>query len=56
MAKITPAIGLSGRMLGSPQGKIIRDLYLPMLKGSLWTGALLVFVDVMKELPATLML
>ena len=39
-----------------PAGKIMRDLYLPMLKGSLWTGALLVFVDVMKELPATLML
>ena len=56
MANITPAIGDSGRMLGSPQGKIMRDLYLPMLKGSLWTGALLVFVDVMKELPATLML
>ena len=35
MANITPAIGVSGRMLGSPQGKIMRDLYLPMLKGSL---------------------
>ena len=56
MANITPAIGDSGRMLGSPQGKIMRDLYLPMLKGSLWTGALLLFVDVMKELPAKLML
>jgi iron(III) transport system permease protein len=56
MASITPQIEDSGRMLGSPQGKVLRDLYLPMLRGSLWTGGLLVFVDVMKELPATLML
>ena len=56
IANITSGIGDSGRMLGSPQGKIMRDLYLPMLKGSLWTGVLLVFVDMMKELPATLML
>jgi iron(III) transport system permease protein len=31
-------------------------VHLPILRGSLFTALLLVFVDVMKELPATLML
>jgi iron(III) transport system permease protein len=31
-------------------------IHLPLLRGSLLTGALLVFVDVMKELPATLVM
>ena len=55
-ANINPVMEDSGRLLGSPPVKILRDLHLPMLRGSLWTASLLVFVDVMKELPATLML
>ena len=37
-------------------GGVFRRIHAPMLKGSILTAALLVFVDVMKELPATLML
>jgi iron(III) transport system permease protein len=34
----------------------LRRVHLPMLRGSLLTACLLVFVDVMKELPATLVM
>jgi iron(III) transport system permease protein len=51
-------IGLSidhaARTLGSTQGGLARRIHLPMLKRSLLTAGLVVFVDVMKELPATL--
>ena len=35
---------------------IIKRIHIPMMRGSLLTALLLVFVDVMKELPATLIL
>lgn len=34
---------------------MLRTVHLPMLKGGLFTAAVLVFVDVMKEMPITLM-
>jgi iron(III) transport system permease protein len=34
----------------------LRRVHLPLLRGSLLTAALLVFIDVMKELPATLVM
>ena len=43
-------------MLGRGNGDILRRVYLPLLSPSALTAVLLVFVDVMKELPATLML
>lgn len=42
------SLGLSG-------WSIMRRVHLPMLKGGLFTAATLVFVDVMKEMPITLM-
>ncbi|MGE0714535.1 MAG: ABC transporter permease [Alphaproteobacteria bacterium] len=54
LAKVTPHIDQASRVLGQgPRGTLWR-VHLPMLKGGLLTAALLVFVDVMKELPATL--
>ena len=41
---------------GSAQGATLRRVHLPLLRGSLLTAGLLVFVDVMKELPATLVM
>ena len=35
---------------------LLKRVHLPMLRGSLVTALLLVFVDVLKELPATLLL
>ena len=46
----------AARSLGEAAPGILRRVHLPMLRGSLLTAVLLVFVDVMKELPATLVL
>ena len=46
----------SARMLGSTGAGLLARVHWPLLKRSLATAAILVFVDVMKELPATLVL
>lgn len=56
LSKITPSMDDAARSLGLGQGETLRRVHLPMLRGSLFTAALLVFVDVMKELPATLVM
>jgi iron(III) transport system permease protein len=56
LAKVKPSMDEAGRSLGLAPGKVLSRVHLPMLKGSLLTALLLVFVDVLKELPATLIL
>jgi iron(III) transport system permease protein len=56
LAKITPSMDDAARSLGLGQSETLRRVHAPMLRGSLLTAALLVFVDVMKELPATLVM
>lgn len=56
LAKITPNMDDAARSLGLGQGETLRRVHAPMLRGSLFTAGLLVFVDVMKELPATLVM
>jgi len=56
LAKITRSMDEAGRVLGCRPPAVVGRIHLPMLKGSLLTALLLVFVDVMKELPATLIL
>ena len=56
LAKVTPSMDEAARSLGATQGETLRRVHLPILRGSLFTAALLVFVDVMKELPATLVM
>jgi iron(III) transport system permease protein len=56
LARITPTMDASARSLGSGPFEVFRRVHLPLLRPSLAAGALLVFVDVMKELPATLVL
>lgn len=55
-ARITPSMDAAARSLGCGPAGILRRVHLPLLRGSLLTAALLVFVDVMKELPATLVM
>jgi iron(III) transport system permease protein len=43
-------------LLGATPFQAMRDIHFPLLKRSLLTAGLFVFVDVMKELPATLLL
>jgi iron(III) transport system permease protein len=56
LGKITPTMDDAARSLGYRQLETVRRVHVPMLRGSLLTAVLLVFVDVMKELPATLIL
>jgi iron(III) transport system permease protein len=56
LARIPPAIEQASRLLGETTGGTLRRVHLPLLQPAIATGALLVFVDAMKELPATLLL
>lgn len=56
LAKITPAMEEASRSLGQGPGLTLWRVHVPLLRPSLVTAALLVFVDVMKELPATLVM
>jgi iron(III) transport system permease protein len=56
LAKITPSMDDAARCLGLGQSASLRRVHVPILRGSLFTAGLLVFVDVMKELPATLVM
>jgi iron(III) transport system permease protein len=55
-ARITPAMDAAARSLGSTAWEVLRRVHLPLLARSSAAALLLVFVDVMKELPATLVL
>lgn len=54
--RIPPALPLAARALGETPNGVLRRIHLPLMRGSVWTAALIVFVDSVKELPATLML
>ncbi|HEV8673875.1 MAG TPA: iron ABC transporter permease [Methylomirabilota bacterium] len=56
LLKITPSMDMAARSLGVRPGGVLRRVHLPLLRRGLFTAALLVFVDVMKEMPATLLL
>lgn len=53
LARITPSMEDAARSLGLGPAETLARVHLPMMRTSLVTAALLVFVDVMKELPAT---
>jgi iron(III) transport system permease protein len=54
LARIRPSVEDAARMLGRGPGRTLMSVHLPLLRGSLLAALLLVFVDTMKELPATL--
>jgi iron(III) transport system permease protein len=56
LLKIRPTIDESARSLGLSPMRVLRRVHIPMLRGSLLTALILVFVDVLKELPTTLIL
>ena len=55
-SRVPLSVDETARMLGAGRGRLLRELHLPLLRRSVVVAALLVFVDVMKELPATLVL
>ena len=56
LSKVTPNIDSAARTLGYGPFSRLTRVHLPIVRGSVLTGALLVFVDSMKELPMTLIL
>ncbi len=55
-ATIHPHMDAVARTLGATPAGLVRRVHLPLLKPSVLTALLIVFVDVMKELPATLIM
>ncbi|MGH7405419.1 MAG: ABC transporter permease [Candidatus Methylomirabilales bacterium] len=56
LVKVTPSMDMAGRSLGLSPGGVLRRIHLPLIRGGLCSAAILVFVDVIKEMPATLLL
>ncbi len=56
LARISPAIDESARALGASPRRILREVHAPMLRGSLVAASILVVVEVLKELPATMLI
>ena len=54
--RISPAMDMAARSLGTSRLATLGKIHLPLMRAPLLAAALLVFVDVMKELPATLIL
>ena len=53
LAKVKPSMEDAARSLGLSPRQVLARVHAPMMAGSLLTAMLIVFVDVMKELPAT---
>ncbi|MGI8585524.1 MAG: ABC transporter permease, partial [Thermoleophilaceae bacterium] len=56
MARLDPALDDAAQSLGADRSRVLADVHLPLLWPGIVTAALLVFVEVMKELPATALL
>ncbi|MCB1507287.1 MAG: iron ABC transporter permease [Hyphomicrobiaceae bacterium] len=56
LIKVTPSIDAAARTLGAGAGRTLLSVHVPMIRPALVTAALIVFVDVLKELPATLIM
>ena len=56
LSTITPNIDAASRLLGRSVWGTVRSIHLPVLRSSVFTALLIVFVDTVKELPATLIL
>ena len=55
MHRITRSLDEASTLLGITGVKLLQRIHIPILKNGLYTAAILVFVDVMKEMPITLM-
>ncbi|MEA5508774.1 iron ABC transporter permease [Crocosphaera sp. UHCC 0190] len=56
LGKIKPSLDDAARSLGSTPSNILVKVHTPLMTGGMLTSIMLVFVDVMKELPATLVI
>lgn len=56
MGRVSPSLPMAARSLGRSKGQVLGAVYLPLIRASALSSLLLVFVDCVKELPATLLL
>ena len=56
LGQIKPSLDSAARLSGYRPVEVLKNIHLPLLKGSILTALLITFVDVLKELPATLIL
>ena len=56
MGRVSPSLPMAARSLGRTKGQVLGAVYLPLIRSSALSALLLVFVDCVKELPATLLL
>ena len=56
LSKVSESMDMAARTLGYSAQKVLIKLHLPLIKGGILTAGMVVFVDSMKELPATLIL
>jgi len=54
--QVKPSMDESARTLGASRFNILKNIHLPLIQTSLLTAFILVFVEVLKELPTTLIL
>ncbi len=54
--RVSPSLPMAARSLGRSAGGALQSVYLPLMQRSVATALLVVFVDCVKELPATLLL
>ncbi len=55
-SRISTELDEVARMLGAGPGKMARTIHFPLTRPAIWGAALLIFIDCLKELPATLLL
>ena len=56
LAQLKPSVEEAAHTLGANRRRLLKEVYLPVIRGSVLTALLIVFVDTLKELPATLVL
>ncbi|MCE8040214.1 iron ABC transporter permease [Halomonas sp. MCCC 1A11062] len=56
LGKVTPSMDAAARTLGQTPAGTLKRVHTPIMRGSLFAAGILVFVDIMKELPATIIL
>ncbi|MGX9350706.1 ABC transporter permease [Shimia sp. W99] len=56
MGRVSPSLAMAARSLGRSKGQTLIEVYYPLIRASIGSALLLVFVDCVKELPATMLL
>ena len=56
LERISPNLDEAAKGLGANKTNVIKKIHIPLLKGPIFVGSLLVFVDTIKELPLTFIL